>query len=68
MLLKKGANINIKGKRFGTALQAASTKGYKEIIEILLEKGADINIKGGNFGTALQAASAKGPRRLLRYF
>jgi hypothetical protein len=44
----------------GTALQTASARGGKEVVEILPSKGTDINMSGGVYSTALQAASAKG--------
>jgi ankyrin repeat protein len=42
-LINKGADVNAQGGVYGSALQAASAKGYFEIIELLLEKGADVN-------------------------
>jgi ankyrin repeat protein len=63
--LSKGADVNIQGGHYGTALQAASAGGYKDIVKILLEKEADINIQGGDYGTTLQAASAKGHKDIV---
>jgi ankyrin repeat protein len=61
------------GGKYGTALQAASSMGFLDAVELLLEMGADPNVQGasfvilrmftdmvsagGRYGTALQAAS-----------
>jgi ankyrin repeat protein len=50
---------------YGNALQAASYKGYKKIVEMLLDKGADANAKGGEYGNVLQAASAGGYEKIV---
>ncbi|KAH6986852.1 hypothetical protein EDB80DRAFT_176155 [Ilyonectria destructans] len=60
MLLEKGVDVNAKGGRYGSALQAASAKGYDKIVQLLLEKGADVNAKGGCYGSALEAVSSRG--------
>ncbi|GKU20813.1 nacht and ankyrin protein [Fusarium langsethiae] len=39
-LIDKGADINAVGGEYDTALQAASTQGHYEIVNLLLEKGA----------------------------
>jgi hypothetical protein len=36
LLLEKGADVNAQGGRFGNALQAASYKGHKKIVQILI--------------------------------
>ncbi|KAH8654691.1 ankyrin repeat-containing domain protein [Ilyonectria robusta] len=65
ILLKEKTDVNTKGGRYGTALQAASERGHKEVVEMLLDKGADVNIEGGAYGTALQAASARGHKEIV---
>ncbi|KAF7968340.1 hypothetical protein HWV62_30929 [Athelia sp. TMB] len=55
-----GADVNVIGGEYGTALQAASSEGHLEICQLLLEHGADLNASGGEYGTALQAASSEG--------
>ncbi|KAF3059041.1 Ankyrin repeat domain-containing protein 50 [Trichoderma lentiforme] len=55
-----GDDINTTGGFYGSALQAASSKGYVHLVEMLLRNGALINAKGGRCGTALQAASYHG--------
>ncbi|KAJ7256364.1 ankyrin repeat-containing domain protein [Mycena rebaudengoi] len=58
MLLQKGAHVNAKGGKYGSALQAASKARHMEIACILLENGADVHALGGKYGTALSAAVA----------
>ncbi|PNP56512.1 hypothetical protein THARTR1_03208 [Trichoderma harzianum] len=55
-----GDDINATGGFYGSALQAASSKGYERIVYLLLTNGALVNAKGGRCGTALQAASYHG--------
>jgi ankyrin repeat protein len=64
LLLKRGANANTQGGRYGNALQAASALGHHQIAALLLNNGANINTQGGHYGNALQAASALGHRQL----
>jgi Ankyrin repeats (3 copies)/Ankyrin repeat len=66
VLLEKGAKVNAKGGKFGTALQAASYAGHDIIVQQLLEKGADINAQGGKYGNALQAASYGGHDQIVQ--
>jgi ankyrin repeat protein len=65
LLLAAGADVNVTGGYYGTALQAASTQGYKEIVSLLLAAGADVNATGGHYGTALQAASYEGSGEIV---
>lgn len=58
LLLDHGAEVNARGGKFGTALQAACTSGEMKRVRVLLDRGADVNIEGGEYGTALQAACA----------
>ncbi|KAJ7445338.1 ankyrin repeat-containing domain protein [Mycena latifolia] len=66
LLLEHGANVNIRGGNYGTALQAASSRGPIEIVRLLLEKGADVNVQGGSYDNALQAASEGGNPDIVR--
>jgi hypothetical protein len=59
-LVEKGADVNVQGGHYGTALQAASAGGHSQVVERLLQEGADVNAQGGSYGTALLAASAGG--------
>ena len=45
--LKRGADVNAKGKYGSTALHDASFIGNENIVRLLLENGADISIKVG---------------------
>jgi ankyrin repeat protein len=66
LLLNKGADVNLQGGNYDTALQAASAKGHYEIVQLLLNKGAEVNLQGGYYDTALQAASAKGHYEIVQ--
>ncbi|KAJ7274627.1 ankyrin repeat-containing domain protein [Mycena rebaudengoi] len=66
MLLQKGAHVNAKGGKYGSALQAASKAGHMEIACILLENGADVHALGGKYGTALSAAFANNHMDMIR--
>ena len=44
LLLDKGANVNSEGGDFGNALQVASMRGNKEIVQLLLDNAADVTI------------------------
>jgi hypothetical protein len=50
MLAKDKIYIDAQGGYYGTALQAASVAGHKEIVEKLLGKGADVDAQGGSMG------------------
>ncbi|KAJ5513368.1 NACHT nucleoside triphosphatase [Penicillium fimorum] len=65
-LIRKGADINAQGGRYGNALQAASAKGDQEIVKLLLDNGADTNAQGGEYGNALQVASANGHQEIVK--
>jgi ankyrin repeat protein len=62
LLIHKGADISIKGGKYGTALQAACGNNNVPIsaVQLLLDKGADVNVRGGKYGNALQAACQAG--------
>lgn len=43
LLLAKGAEIDLQtGGGYGTALQAASDRGHKDIVELLIARGAEV--------------------------
>ena len=57
-LIKKGADVNAKGKRNGeTALMWASAFNYLEPVKLLLAKNADVNAISESYYTALAFAS-----------
>ncbi|KAL8831739.1 MAG: hypothetical protein Q9170_005169 [Blastenia crenularia] len=59
ILLELDSNVNLRGGRFGTCLQAAATKGHAETVTALLNAGAEINEQDiGCYGSALIAAIA----------
>ncbi|KAL6714577.1 hypothetical protein ACLMJK_008002 [Lecanora helva] len=55
-LLDAGADINIHGQPFGSALQAAALTGRAESVNLLLEKGAILDSAEGVYGPALEIA------------
>ena len=58
LVLRKGADVNLQGGKYGSALQAAAaTHGMDPIAKLLIEKGADVDACGGERGTALMAAA-----------
>ncbi|UKZ49622.1 hypothetical protein TrVGV298_003869 [Trichoderma virens] len=57
---KAGDDIHAVGGFYGTALQAASSRGYLYTVALLLHNGASPNEEGGRCGTALQAAAYHG--------
>ena len=64
LLLEKGADVNMLGGKFGTALQAAAYH-HRPYVEMLLKHGADPTLKGGKYGSAIGAAKAKGFNRVV---
>ncbi|KAG2002677.1 hypothetical protein GB937_009642 [Aspergillus fischeri] len=68
LLLKKGADVNAQGGRYGNALKAASSQGHKAIVQLLVEKGADVNnpTRGLYYGSALHAASSQGYKDIVQ--
>ena len=41
MLIESGADVNLQGGRYGSALQAALFRGDSVIVQLLLDNGAD---------------------------
>lgn len=44
---RKGADVNIQGGEYGTAIRMASVEYYGKVVELLLSKGADIVTQDG---------------------
>lgn len=60
------ADINSEGGFYGHPLQAASSKGHVEIVDLLVKEGANIHAQGGIYGNALQAASYIGHEKIVQ--
>ncbi|KAK0369745.1 ankyrin repeat and protein kinase domain-containing protein [Colletotrichum limetticola] len=60
VVLDKGADIGTTGGQYGSALQAASLTGRREVVQLLLDKNANPNAGGGFYGSPLAAASFGG--------
>lgn len=56
LLLDHGADVNARGGKYETALQAAASNGSLETVKLLIRNGADATIEGGTFGSPLKAA------------
>lgn len=52
LLLEAGADVNAQGGHYGNALQAASFRGDREVVQQLLGAGADVNVQGRHYGNA----------------
>ena len=71
LLIKAGADINVKDSFGGTAFMYAVDGGHADIVKLLIEAGADINAKlpfpyGGRGYTALMRAAALGDTELVK--
>jgi ankyrin repeat protein len=65
-LLENGADIHVEGGLYDNALQAATSEGHHDIVQLLLEKGADVNAQGHLYGNALQVASSGGHHDIVQ--
>ncbi|KAI4266916.1 MAG: hypothetical protein L6R38_008481, partial [Xanthoria sp. 2 TBL-2021] len=65
-LIKHGADVHVKGGRFGTVLQAASVRCSKALVDFLIRRGCKIDERGGRYRIALQAACAARNRPVVR--
>jgi ankyrin repeat protein len=66
LLLSWGADVNLSGGTYGTALQAAAAFQNVEAVQLLLQHGAKAEIVCGRYGTALQAAAISGSTPILK--
>ena len=55
-VIKQGADVNVEGGRYGTALQAATVNGDEATVVLLLQHGAHVNKLGGFHNHSLLAA------------
>ena len=65
LLLKVGADVNIRNKDGLTILMYAALYGYHEIVHILLAAGADVNRQDKNGETALMSAAFFGRNKII---
>jgi ankyrin repeat protein len=56
----QGLDLNARGGKYGSALQAAAVNNRKHTVEFLLKHGANVNISGGEFGSAIAGAASNG--------
>ncbi|KAJ3537192.1 hypothetical protein NM208_g6417 [Fusarium decemcellulare] len=66
VLIKDGADVNVRGEEYDCPLQAASAGGHLDTVQLLLDNGADVNAQGGTEGNALQAACAAGHLEVVK--
>ena len=52
--------------RYGTVMQAASSGGHNEVVQMLLKQGCDVNAQSGRYGNALQAAALEGHETVVQ--
>ena len=64
LLLDRGAEVNTQGGNHGNALQTASYRGRRAIVQLLLDQGADVDAQGGEHRSALWAALTPNERDL----
>jgi ankyrin repeat protein len=65
-MIENGADVNMQGGLYGSALQAASIMGHENIVQLLLHHGANVNLQGGFYGSALQAATWVGNESIIK--
>jgi ankyrin repeat protein len=46
MLIDAGANVNIVGGKYGSAIQAAAFQGHEAVVARLVRSGANVNVRG----------------------
>ncbi|MDE6705785.1 MAG: ankyrin repeat domain-containing protein [Treponemataceae bacterium] len=57
LLIKAGADVNVKSYYDDVFMPVASRKGWKDITELLIKSGTDVNAKTNNGWTALMSAA-----------
>jgi len=58
--------VNAQDGEYGNALQAASSHGHKQTVQILLDRGAKINAQDEDYDNALQATSLYGHEQIMQ--
>ena len=66
ILIDKYADLDVELDH-KTALEAAASKGFDEVVHLLLRNRADPNMKGAFFGGPLVAACLNGHERVVRH-
>jgi ankyrin repeat protein len=66
LLLDNKADVNVQSATYGTALQAASLDGHKEIMKLLLDNKGDVNVHSTSHGPALEAWSVRGHKEIVQ--
>lgn len=59
-LIDEGHDVDMTSSRYGTALQAAASKGNIPMMHQLIEASANINGPGGEYGSPLMASVVEG--------
>jgi len=68
LLLDRGADVNLNGAEYGTALGAAAYQGDLDIVSLLLDRGADVYLAAGKYGSALGAAAYAANMEIIALF
>ena len=65
VLLAAGADPNVRGGAWGTALQNACAFGDEKVVRILLKYGAGTDVYGGRYGSSLNVACRYGSIQIV---
>lgn len=63
---RKDEDIDSVGGLFGTALQAACSRGFKGAFDRLMRWGADVTVQGGRYHCAINAAASCGHHYMVQ--
>ncbi|KAF8146690.1 ankyrin repeat-containing domain protein [Mycena galopus ATCC 62051] len=66
LLLEKGANVDLGGQGYDSALGTACYQSHQEIARLLLENGADVDLGGGEYGSPLGTACYQGNQEIAQ--
>jgi len=66
ILIKYGANINMRSDTYETPLTLAATLGYLDVVQYLIKNKADINVLSTSGATPLMAAAEQGHFEIVR--
>ncbi len=65
-LIKKGVDVNVKGKYGSTPLHFAAKRGRIKVMKLLMQNGANVNFKNYRSKTPLDLAKADKMKKLIR--